>query len=179
MILDIDFSPVFSYSCLLIFLLGIWCLIFLSIAFYEMLLDIVLHLMVLPLCCNCIAIPIWLMLCIIRFSFSAPLDFIDYTAYMDYMDLQLLSVVPRKAVKLTHSLDFIGKWFLITFCELDVNKNHDQFEPKVLSKAKCKPLVVVRFIDDIIFIWTHSKDELTEFINLFNSHEESIKRDWY
>ena len=29
----------------------------------------------------------YLMLCIIWFLFSASLDFIDYTAYMDYMDL--------------------------------------------------------------------------------------------
>ena len=34
-----------------------------------------------------------------------------------------------------------------------------------------------RFIDDIFFIWTHSKDELTDFIKLFNRHDESIKID--
>ena len=49
-------------------------------------------------------------------------------------------------------------------------------EDEVLSKAKYKPLVMFRFIDDIFFIWTHSKDELTESINPINSHE-SIKVD--
>ena len=33
------------------------------------------------------------------------------------------------------------------------------------------------FIEDIFFIWNHSKDGLTEFINLFNSHDNSIKID--
>ena len=49
---------------------------------------------------------------------------------------------------------------------------------EVLHKAKCKPLVMFRFIDDIFFIWTHSKDELTECINLYNSHNEPIKIDY-
>ena len=34
-----------------------------------------------------------------------------------------------------------------------------------------------RCIDDIFFIWIHSMDELTEFINLFNTHDNSIKID--
>ena len=41
-------------------------------------------------------------------------------------------------------------------------------EDEVLHKAKCKPLVMFRFIDDIFFIWNHSRDELTEFTNLFS-----------
>ena len=49
---------------------------------------------------------------------------------------------------------------------------------EVLRKAKCKPLVTFRFTGDIFFIWTHSKDELTDFTNLFNSHDESIKIDY-
>ena len=42
-------------------------------------------------------------------------------------------------------------------------------EEEVLSKAKCKPLVMFRFIDDIFFIWTHSKDEPTEFVDLLTA----------
>ena len=34
-----------------------------------------------------------------------------------------------------------------------------------------------RFIDDIFFIWNHSRDELTEFIYFFNTHGNSIKID--
>ena len=48
-------------------------------------------------------------------------------------------------------------------------------EEEVLSKVICKPLVMFRFIDDIFFNWTLSKDELTEFINIFNSHEELMR----
>ena len=51
------------------------------------------------------------------------------------------------------------------------------FDDKVLRKAKYKPLIMFRFIDDIFFIWNHSRDELTEFINLFYSHDKSIKID--
>ena len=50
-------------------------------------------------------------------------------------------------------------------------------EDEVLRKAKCKPLAMFRFIDDIFFIWNHSRDELTEFINLCNTHDNSIKID--
>ena len=49
-------------------------------------------------------------------------------------------------------------------------------ENEVLCKAKCKPLVMFRFTD-IFFIWNHSIDELTEFVNLLNSHDKSIKID--
>ena len=34
-----------------------------------------------------------------------------------------------------------------------------------------------RFIDDTFIIRNLSRDELTEFIDLFNSHDESIKTD--
>ena len=50
-------------------------------------------------------------------------------------------------------------------------------EDEVPRKAKCKPLAMFRFIDDIFFIWNHSRDELTEFINQLNSHDNSIKID--
>ena len=35
-------------------------------------------------------------------------------------------------------------------------------EDEVLHKAKCKPLVMFRFIDDIFVIWNHSRDELKQ-----------------
>ena len=48
-------------------------------------------------------------------------------------------------------------------------------EDEVLSKAKCKPLLIFRFTDDIYFICNHWRDE---FINLFNSQDKSIKIDY-
>ena len=51
-------------------------------------------------------------------------------------------------------------------------------EGEVLRKGKFKPLVMFRFIDGIsFFIWNHSRYDLAEFINLFNSHDKSIKID--
>ena len=83
-----------------------------------------------------------------------------------------------------HNLEhLVNQWFLQTSGTAMGKKYTHSFgnifmvnvEDEVLRKAKCKPLVMFRFIDDIFFISTHSRDELTEFINLFNSHDESIK----
>ena len=38
-----------------------------------------------------------------------------------------------------------------------------------------KPYLYKRFIDDIFMIWTQSRDELTEFINILNNCHNSIK----
>ena len=48
-------------------------------------------------------------------------------------------------------------------------------EDEVLCKDKWKPRVMFTLLDDILFIWNHSRDELKECTNLFNSHDESIK----
>ena len=80
---------------------------------------------------------------------------------------------------------FNDQWFLQTsstamgkqYAPSFANIFMANLEDEVLRKAKCKPLAMLRFIDDIFFIWNHSRDELTEFINLFNSHDDSIKID--
>ena len=80
---------------------------------------------------------------------------------------------------------FDNQWFLQNFWHCHGQKYAPSFantfmanlEDIILRKAKCKPLLMSSFIDDIFFIWSHSKDELTEFINLFNRHNESIKID--
>ena len=40
----------------------------------------------------------------------------------------------------------------------------DRFETKALNNWPLKPMVWLRFIDDVIMIWTHGKDKLHEFI---------------
>ena len=79
---------------------------------------------------------------------------------------------------------FNDQWFLQT-SGTGMGKEHTRsfantfmanLEYAVLCKAKCQPLVMFRLID-IFFIWNHSRDELTEFINLFNTHDNSIKID--
>ena len=67
----------------------------------------------------------------------------------------------------------MGKKYAPSFANILTANLEDEF----LHKAKCKPLVMFRFIDVIFFIWNHLRDELTEFINLFNSHNKSIKID--
>ena len=60
------------------------------------------------------------------------------------------------------SVTAMGKKYAPSF----VNIFMANLEDEVLRKAKCKPLVIFRFIDDTFFIWIHSKEELTEFIKL-------------
>ena len=38
-----------------------------------------------------------------------------------------------------------------------------------------KPLVWLRYIDDIFFIWTHSEEEFKEFMRELNSFDTNIK----
>ena len=52
-------------------------------------------------------------------------------------------------------------------------------EVEVIRIATCKPLVVLRFIDNIFFIMDRSRDELFEYINLLNCHDnKSIRIDY-
>ncbi|XP_072025089.1 uncharacterized protein [Amphiura filiformis] len=48
-------------------------------------------------------------------------------------------------------------------------------EGTLLNTSALKPLVWYRYIDDIFMIWTHSKDELEQFINHANQIHPSIK----
>ena len=53
---------------------------------------------------------------------------------------------------------------------------------KVLNKVKKKTNVpnIRRYIDDILFIWKHDEQSLTEFINEINSFHPTVKftADW-
>ncbi|XP_072050367.1 uncharacterized protein [Amphiura filiformis] len=48
-------------------------------------------------------------------------------------------------------------------------------EGTLFNTSALKPLVWYRYIDDIFMIWTHSKDELEQFINHANQIHPSIK----
>ena len=43
------------------------------------------------------------------------------------------------------------------------------------KKTGKKPLVWLRFLDDIFFIWTHGEEELTSFIQYMQDYSESMK----
>ena len=51
----------------------------------------------------------------------------------------------------------------------------DRFETKALEGWDNKPLLWLRFIDDIFMIWTHGLDELHQFISYLNSIHPKIK----
>ena len=48
-------------------------------------------------------------------------------------------------------------------------------EEKILNKAKKKPNVWWRYVDDIFFIWEHGEESLKEFLNEINSSHSKIK----
>ena len=54
-----------------------------------------------------------------------------------------------------------------------------EIENKMLQgyeqKTGKKPLVWLRFLDDIFFIWTHGEEELTSFIQYMQDYSESMK----
>ena len=50
-----------------------------------------------------------------------------------------------------------------------------RLEEELLSSASHKPLVWLRYIDDIFLIWTHGQEELDRFITLCNSRHATIK----
>ena len=51
----------------------------------------------------------------------------------------------------------------------------DRFETKVLQNWPLKPLLWLRFIDDIFMVWTHGEDKLEEFITYLNGIHPTIK----
>ena len=51
----------------------------------------------------------------------------------------------------------------------------DQVETQFLKTQQCKPLVWLRYIDDIFFIWTHGKESLIKFLDDFNRFHPNLK----
>ena len=49
------------------------------------------------------------------------------------------------------------------------------FETSFLSRLKNIPIFYVRYIDDILGVWTHGMDQLNHFFNLMNTHNPSIR----
>ena len=47
--------------------------------------------------------------------------------------------------------------------------------PKTLAIWPLKPLIWLRFIDDIFMIWTHGEDNLNQFISYLNEFHPTIK----
>ena len=55
-----------------------------------------------------------------------------------------------------------------------------ELEEEVLGKAKFKPSLWWRYIDDIIFLWEHGEEKLKTFIDNINKKHPTITftEDW-
>ena len=61
------------------------------------------------------------------------------------------------------------------FAPANANLFMTRLEERLLNASPDKPLVWMRFIDDVFFIWTHGEEKLKFFINHLNSSHETIK----
>ena len=50
-----------------------------------------------------------------------------------------------------------------------------QVKTEFLKRQKRKPLVWIRYIDDVFFIWTHGKEKLSLFLEDLNNFHSNIK----
>ena len=96
-------------------------------------------------------------------------------------DKQLLELLEISL--LNNDFEFNGQWYLQIFGTAMGKKfapNYAnifmaQWEQEALSKCHKKPLLYLRYLDDIFIIWTHSEAEFQSFFETLNQHHESIK----
>ena len=55
----------------------------------------------------------------------------------------------------------------------------DQVESEFLKTQKHKPLVWFRYIDDVIFTWTHVKEKLSLFLEDLNKVMRLIRKAFF
>ena len=65
----------------------------------------------------------------------------------------------------------IGTKFAPAYANLLMNR----LEERLMDIFAHKPLVWMRFIDDIFFVWTHGEDSLKLFIDHLNSSHDTSK----
>ena len=65
----------------------------------------------------------------------------------------------------------MGKRFAPEYANIFMAK----FEHEINQLADKKPLIYLRYLDDIFIVWTHSKEDFQNYLNLTNSHLPSIK----
>ena len=49
------------------------------------------------------------------------------------------------------------------------------WESEILDLVPLKPSIYLRFLDDIFIVWQHSLDDFNQFLQILNSHKETIK----
>ena len=65
----------------------------------------------------------------------------------------------------------IGTKFAPAYANLFMTR----LEEKLLEASPDKPLIWMRFIDDVFFIWMHGEEKLKSLINHLNSSHKAIK----
>ena len=65
----------------------------------------------------------------------------------------------------------MGIRFAPSFADIFMAK----WEKEALDKYPLRPLLYLRYLDDIFIIWTHSKQQFYEFLEVLNSHHPSIR----
>ena len=92
--------------------------------------------------------------------------------------LELLEISLTK-----NDFEFNGEYFLQTwgtamgkkFAPNYANIFMAKWESEALIKCPQKPMVYLRYLDDIFIIWEHGEDNFWKFYDILNSHAKSIK----
>ena len=64
----------------------------------------------------------------------------------------------------------MGKRFSPNFASIYVA----EWEEAALSKCSTSPLLYLRYLDDILIIWPHSKKEFWNFFDILNQQDDNI-----
>lgn len=96
-------------------------------------------------------------------------------------DQELLELLEINLTK--NDFEFNGKYYLQIkgtamgkrFAPAYANIFMADWEDRVLNKCNKKPLHYVRYLDDIFGIWSHTKKDFLEFINILDTHDPSIR----
>ena len=65
----------------------------------------------------------------------------------------------------------IGTKFAPTYASIFM----DKLESGFLKSQDLTPFLWCRYIDDVVFIWTHGKEKLALFLNDLNNYHPNIK----
>ncbi|ONI45080.1 hypothetical protein AN641_04885 [Candidatus Epulonipiscioides gigas] len=96
-------------------------------------------------------------------------------------DKELLELLEINLTK--NDFEFNGEYFLQIkgtamgkkFSPAYANIFMADWEDGALNKCNKKPILYLRYLDDIFGIWTYSKEEFLEFINILDTHDPSIR----
>ena len=81
----------------------------------------------------------------------------------------------RQQIESAHLRQKLGTAIRTKFAPAFANLFMADLEKKSLDGCVDKPLVWLRYIDDVFFIWTHGQRELDSFLEYINRFHETIK----